>query len=157
MNLGSGAGTLFKNMSKKNFIIIGNTENYFPVIYVKNLCHSMIHLADKHTSGIHIYIVSDGKPTKFKDFLLLIKNEFGINKRTIHLPYFLIYSIAWFLEMAGKLFRFTPLLSRDIVKGAATNYYYYDMSKAENAGLKAIMSQRDAVKETAEWVKSTSL
>ncbi len=156
MNLGSGAGTLFKNMCKKNFIIIGNTENYFPVIHVKNLCHSMIHLADRHTSGIHTYIVSDGKPTKFKDFLSLIKNEFGINKRTIHLPYSLIYSIAWAFETAGRIFHFIPMLSRDIVRGVGTDYYNYDMAKAENIGYAAIMSQHDAVHETAEWVKSMS-
>lgn len=154
MHLSSGAGTLFKNMRKKTFIIIGNTENYFPVIHVKNLCHSIIHLADKHQRGIHIYIVSDGKPTKFKDFLSLIRNEFGINKRTIHLPYSLIYSIAWAFEMAGRLFHFVPLLSRDIVRGAGTDYYNYDMTKAEKAGLNALLSQHDAVQETAEWVRS---
>lgn len=154
MHLSSGAGTLFKNMRRKNFIIIGNTENYFPVIHVKNLCHSMIYLSDRHTSGIHIYIITDGKPTKLKDFLLLIKNEFGINKRTIYLPYFLIYSIAWAFEMAGRLFHFIPMLSRDIVKGAGTDYYNYNMAKAENIGYEAMMSQHDAVHETAEWVKS---
>jgi nucleoside-diphosphate-sugar epimerase len=156
MNLGSGAGTLFKNMCKKTFIIIGNTENYFPVIHVKNLCHSMIHLSERHTSGIHIYIVTDGKPTKLKDFLLLIKNEFGINKRTIHLPYSLIYSIAWAFETAGRLFHFIPMLSRDIVRGAGTDYYNYDMAKAEKMGYEAMMLQHDAVHETAEWVKSMS-
>ena len=151
-NQNSAASKLFNNMRKKTFVIIGDTENYFPICYVKNLTGAMTHFAGIHTGGTHAYIIADGDPVIFRDLLAHISRAFGVNRRIVHIPYLLAYSIAAILELAGKLFGFTPVLSKDVVKGMAKSVYFYDMSKARNDGYKPVAPVEEAVIKTAEWI-----
>lgn len=153
-NQNSAASKLFNNMRKKTFVIIGDTENYFPICYVKNLTSAMIHFAGKHAAGIHTYIIADGDPVKFRGLLAHISRAFGVNKRIVRIPYLLAYSIAAVLELTGKLLGFTPMLSRDIVKGMAKSVYYYDLSKARNDGYKPVATLEEGVIITADYIKN---
>jgi nucleoside-diphosphate-sugar epimerase len=149
-NPATAAAKLFSNMQKKNFIIIGNTENYFPMCYVKNLTHAMVHFAEHHNSGFHTYLVADGEPVKFKETLKMIKDEFGINKRIIHIPYFLPITVAHLMVFFGKVFHFNPLVAPYIIKAIAKNGFYYDMSKTIREGFNPPFTLQTAIKETAK-------
>ncbi len=150
----SAAFVLFNNMRKKTFVIIGDTKNYFSICYVKNLTAAMVYFAEKHRTGIHTYLISDGQSVRLEDILMHLRKGFGVNKRIIHIPYWLPYSIASILELAGKVFGFSPLLSRDIVRGIAKNVYYHDISKAINNGYKPVATLAEGIRETAEWIKA---
>lgn len=143
-------------MRKKTFIIFGDTKNYFPVCYVKNLCEAMIYFAEKNLEGIQTYLIADGSPVEFNRILLEIKNGFKINKRIIHIPRWLPYSAAAILDFIGGIFNFTPLLSRDVVRGITDNIYYYDISKSVNSGFKSPFSLAQGIKETVEKEKVDS-
>jgi len=149
----SAASMLFNNMRKKTFVIIGNTKNYFAICYVKNLAAAMVYFAEKHRTGIHTYLITDDQSVRLEDILMHLRKGFGVNKRIIHIPYWLPYSIAFILELAGKVFRFSPLLSRDIVRGIAKNVYCHDISKAINNGYKPVATLAEGIRETAEWIK----
>ena len=150
----SAAFMLFNNMRKKTFVIIGNTKNYFSICYVKNLAAAMIYFAEKHRTGIHTYLISDDQSVRLEDILMHLRKGFGINERIIHIPYWLPYSVAFILELAGKVFRFSPLLSRDVVRGIARNVYCHDLSKAINSGYRPAASLAEGIRETAEWIKA---
>lgn len=149
-NPATAAAKLFSNMQKKNFIIIGNTENYFPMCYVKNLTHAMVYFAEHHDTGFHTYLVADGEPIKFKETLKMIKDEFGINKRIIHIPYFLPITVAYIMMFFGKVFNFNPLVAPYIIKAIAKNGFYYDMNKTMKEGFKPPYTLQNAIKETAD-------
>jgi len=141
-------------MRKKTFVIIGNTKNYFAICYVKNLTVAMVYFAEKHRTGIHTYLITDGHSIRLEDILLHLRKGFGVNKRIIHIPYWLPYSIAFILELAGKVFRFSPLLSRDVVRGIARNVYCHDISKAITDGYKPVADLAEGIRETTEWIKA---
>jgi len=149
----SAAALLFKNMQKPTFFIIGDTMNTFPICYVKNLVGAMVDFAEKKSSGVHAYLIADGPPVVFNDLLMMIRNEFGVNKRIIHVPYWFAYALAWKFEIISKIFGKTPMLSRDVVNGMAKSVYQYDISKAVSHGYKPIVTLAQGVHETADWFK----
>lgn len=152
----SSTARLFSAMQKKTALIIGNTKNYFPLCYVKNLAAAMVYLAQKQDHGIHTYLVGDQEILSLGEVMELIGREFGINKRIVHIPYWLPYSIAAAADLAGRLFHFTPLLSRDVVRGMAKSLYLYDLSKTKGAGFEPPFTLEEGIKETARWIKIRS-
>lgn len=149
----SAAARLFSGMQKKTFVIVGSTKNYFSLCYVKNLASAIVHFAETHKNGIHTYLIADGEPVTLNDILMLIRKAFCVNKNIVHIPAELAYFAASCFEIAGRTFKFTPLLSRDIVKGMVESCYYYDISKAKKAGYKPVSSLEEGINETAVWMK----
>ncbi|MFC1481223.1 NAD-dependent epimerase/dehydratase family protein [Candidatus Neomarinimicrobiota bacterium] len=150
----ASASLLFKTMQKKTVIMIGDTKNYFPICFVRNLVVAMVTFAEQKQSGHHTYLIAEDPPVKFNELLTMIGQEFGITKRILHIPFWLAYSIAWSFDMLGKLFGFTPLLSRDIVLGMAKSVYFYDISKALNDGYQPVATLAEGIHETAERMQS---
>ncbi len=150
----SSASLLFKTMQKKTAIIIGDTMNYLPICFVRNLVAAMVTFAELKEGGHHTYLIAETPPVRLNEQLKMIGQEFGVNRRILHIPFWLAYSIAWFLDMLGKLFRFTPLLSRDVVLGMAKSVYYYDIEKALKDGYQPVATLAEGVRETTEWMKS---
>ena len=149
----TSSSILFKTMMKKTVALIGNTKNYFPLCYVKNLVHAMVTISENKKHGIHTYLVSDDEPVKFIDILMILRSKLGKNKKIIHIPYTIAICLAWLSEIVGKIFRFTPLLTTDIVNGMARSVYYYDISKIKNAGYKMEYTLEQSIEETAAWYK----
>jgi len=153
MNMYSGASRIFTNMMKKTFVIIGNTQNYFPFCYVKNLVSAMIYFAEKKEEGILTYLIADSDPVKFSDMLMLIRNAAGVNKRIIRMPRWIAYSLASVLGLTGRIFGFNPALSRDVVREITGNGMYYDISKARESGYEPPYTIEEGVAETVDWLK----
>ncbi|MEE9465107.1 MAG: NAD(P)-dependent oxidoreductase [Candidatus Neomarinimicrobiota bacterium] len=145
---------LFNSMRKKTLIIVGDTENFFPLCYVKNLIAAMVTFTEQKQSGHHMYIIADGEPSRFNEILMMIRNEFGINKRIVHVPFWFAYPIAWTFDMLGKLLHFRPVLSRYVVLGMAKSLYFHDISKALNDGYQPVATLAEGIHETAEWMNS---
>jgi len=150
----SSTARLLSVMRKKTALIIGDTKDYFPLCYVKNLAAAMVYLAQKQNSGIHTYLIGDQEILSLGKVMELIGREFGINKRIVRIPYWLPYSIAAAADLAGRLFHFTPFLSRDVVRGMAKSLYLYDLSKAKRAGFEPPFTLEEGIKETTRWLKS---
>ena len=150
----ASATMLFNGMQKKTFVIVGDTLNFFPICFVKNLAAAMVTFAEQKQSGHHTYIIADGSPIKFNELLRMINHAFGISKRIVHIPFWFAYAVAWILDMLGKLFGFSPLLSRDVVLGMAKSVYFYDISKALNDGYQPVATLAEGIHETAEWMKA---
>ena len=150
----ASASLLFKTMRRKTAIIVGDTLNYLPICFVKNLVVAMVTFAEQKQSGHHTYLIAEDPPIKFNELLAMIGQEFGITKRILHIPFWLAYSIAWIFDMLGKLFGFTPLLSRDVVLGMAKSVYFYDIAKALKDGYQPVATLAEGIRETAEWMQS---
>ena len=149
----TSSAILFKTMMKKTIALIGNTKNYFPLCYVKNFAHAMVTVSENKKQGIHTYLISDDEPVKFIDILMILRSKLGKNERIIHIPYVVAYCIAWVIGLAGKIFKFTPLLTTDIVDGMARSVYYHDISKIKNDGYRKEYTLEQAIEETAVWYK----
>ena len=150
----AGASVLFNSMQKKTIFIVGDTQNFFPLCYIKNLVAAMVTFSEQIRSGHHMYIIADGEPSRFIDILMMIRNEFGVNKRIVHVPFWFAYSLAWIFDMLGKLFHFRPVLSRYVVLGMAKSLYYHDISKAYRDGYQPVATLAEGIHLTAEWMKS---
>ncbi len=150
----SGAGKLFAGMMKKTMLMIGSTRNYFAICYVKNLVSAMYFFALKHKKGIHTYIIADQPISVFNDILMIIRDAFGINRHLLRIPAAPIYLIASLLKLAGRIFRFAPVLSKDVIEGMAESTYYYSMAAAEKNGFLPPFSIEAGILQTAESFKS---
>ncbi|MBI9104527.1 MAG: NAD(P)-dependent oxidoreductase [Spirochaetales bacterium] len=153
MNTRTAAGKLFFNMRKSVFVMVGNTKNYFPVTYVKNLAASMLFFAQNHKSGINIYLMVDGEPVQLNYILKRIRDQFGVNKIILSIPYGLAWAIALLMEGLGKVFHFTPLLARYVVRAMGKSYFFYSMKKSEKAGFTLPFTLEEGIQETADWMK----
>ncbi|MGL1893447.1 MAG: NAD(P)-dependent oxidoreductase [Spirochaetaceae bacterium] len=149
----TAASILFSKMKAKTMFIIGDTKNYFPIMYVGNLVWSLICLTEKNESGITTYVISDDDPITLEEVLMNLRNSIGTNKKIVHLPYGVAFVIASVLGFIGKVFRFQPQLTMDIVDGIAKSVYFYDLSKAKNDGYKAKYAFNDGVNKTVSWLK----
>ena len=152
----SSASLLFKTMRRKTAFLVGDTLNYIPVSFVRNLVAAMVTFAERKHVGHHIYLLAENPPVKFNLLLEMISREFGINKRILHIPFWFVYPIAWSFDMLGKLFGFTSLLSRDVVLGMARSVYFYDIQKALQEGYQPVATLAEGIRETTEWMETES-
>ena len=151
------AAKLFNGMRKKTFIIIGNTLNKIPFIYVKNLASALIEFSEQKQKGVNTYILSDKEIVIFKDILLFLRKEFNTNKKIVHIPYWFAYAISALLEVIGKIFRFDAPLTPDKVKSIGKSVNNCDISKALKSGYNPSVTLFEGLHITAEWIKQNSL
>ncbi len=144
----TAASVLFKKMETPTLVIIGNQKNFFPLCFVGNLAWAMVKLMENNDSGINMYVISDDDPVTLREILMILREEIGKNRRIIPLPYWFAYFIASLFELAGKVLRFEPQLTTDIVDGIARSFYYHDISKAKADGYIPRYSLQEGVRIT---------
>jgi nucleoside-diphosphate-sugar epimerase len=90
---------------------------------------------------------------KFNHILMTLREAFGVNKRIVHFPHGVACGLARLFELAGKLFRFTPLVTTDIIEGMSRSVYFYDISKARRDGYVPGITLEQGIKITTDWMK----
>lgn len=141
-------------MSKKGRLrIIGDGENKVDVIHIDNAVHAHI-LAYKalkeKTSEVEaqaFFIAQDG-PVKLWEFINKILGRYQQPRLQKHIPYFLAYGLASFIEAFYRLFRITdkePPTTRFVVMQLAKSHYFSHAKAYEKLGYRPIIQTDEAI------------
>lgn len=143
--------------------IFGNGRSIISVCYVDNYAHGLMCGADALYPGSKalgkFYIVTDGKPVNFWEFInqAIVAMGFVDLRTKFHLPVWLLYAVAYVATfigaMVGKKFKLNPFNVRML-----TMHRYFSIMNAQ-ADLKyePVVDQSVAWPSTIEWFKENWL
>lgn len=148
---------LFKAIKNGTFRIIGNGENKLHLVYVKNLVDGII-LASKSKAAIgQRYLIGDDRAYSVSEIVETIASELGVKIPKMKIPYQIARIGAIPFEIAGKVMKVRPPISRYTVDFLSKNRVY-DISKVKKElGYESKIRLKEGIKLTAEWYKNNGL
>ncbi|MGL4913063.1 MAG: NAD-dependent epimerase/dehydratase family protein, partial [Romboutsia sp.] len=126
-NSGNIVSYTLEELKKGNTPAFSKGEQYYDLMYIKDLVNAMYLLGDKNTS-YNCYFLGSGNPTLLKNYLLKIKEEYSSNCN-IRLG-----------------------LRRE--DGIEYKKEWFDIEKLqEDTGYKSLFTFEEGIKETIQWIK----
>lgn len=139
--------------------IFGDGRSIISVCYADNYAHGLMCGADALYQGSpalgKFYIVTDGKPVKFWEFInqAIVAMGFVDLTTKFHLPVWLLYAIAYVANVIGaiigKKFKLNPFNVRML-----TMHRYFSLKNAQrDLQYEPVVDQSEAWPATIEWFK----
>ncbi|MDP2860599.1 MAG: NAD-dependent epimerase/dehydratase family protein [bacterium] len=144
----------FKAIADNRFFLIGKGDNLVSFVYVGNVVGGAMLAAEKKEAIGKTYFINDERPYTMKELSETIAGAFGKTLPPFYLPKYLGYAAGFALEVAGKIFNFTPPLSRERVKNLTINYVFSTEKAQKDLGYKPLTSLAEGVNFTANWYKT---
>lgn len=138
---------------KGQFVFINKGKSLTCPTYIENLVHG-IELACTHPdAGGETFIITDGLDIAWKEFTDALHSELEVNPTRRSLPYYLVYFIAYLMELSYKAMRIqqAPLLTRYRINNAGRDYHFTVEKAQRILGYKPVTGFKDAVRKTIEW------
>ncbi len=135
--------------------IMGDGENVVDLTSVANMCEA-IRLALYTDYVNESYNISNGEPVKLWTSINQVLQAIDMDPIHKKIPYFVLYSIAYLMELKARLFRGAePVLTRYSV-GTLSKSFTFDISKSkEKLKYQPHQSTQEAIDEFAQWYKSS--
>ncbi|HNX01186.1 MAG TPA: NAD-dependent epimerase/dehydratase family protein, partial [Candidatus Cloacimonadota bacterium] len=130
----------------------GSTSNKFHVIYAHDLAEAYLQAYHKNLKGINRVIIGNATAERLNDIHSLFCVSANL-KPPILIPKFLIYPIAFWMELFATLFskKEPPLLSRSRVN-MMYDRFEFSVDKARKIlGFEAKTSLQDGIGHTVDW------
>ncbi|MBW4616290.1 MAG: NAD-dependent epimerase/dehydratase family protein [Desmonostoc vinosum HA7617-LM4] len=149
---GKGDTTLLprfiKTMRNGEFTWISGGHYLTSTCHVKNLCEGLILAAERGRGG-EIYFISDGLPIEFRSFITELARTQGVEPGTRSIPRWLVWTLAWFLESAWKLFKFkgSPSITRTALSMIGSEVTVDDTKARRELGYTPIISRQEGLLE----------
>jgi len=122
---------LFLHMIRKRvYRVIGNGENILSLCYIDNLIRGALLVAQREHSNGKIYLIADKYPYTINEIVQSIAREEKIPVSDMHIPTIVASGMAIIMMMLSKVFAFKPVLTRNLVK-EATSDWGCDISRAQ--------------------------
>jgi nucleoside-diphosphate-sugar epimerase len=148
---------LFKAIKNGTFRIIGSGENKLHLVYVKNLVDGIILASKKKIAIGQRYLIGDERAYAVSEIVETIASELGVKIPKMKIPYLFAKVGAVPFEIAGKIMRTRPPISRYTVDFLAKNRVY-DISKArKELGYKSKISLKEGIERTVKWYEENDL
>lgn len=145
---------VFTALRDKNFIYIGDGNNPFTIVYVKNLVEALILAAKAPTSCEgEIYHITDGVAITRRELIEMICDLVGYEKPTKSVPVWLAAALCPIFEFFGKIFKKTPRLNKFRFKFMVPHMTFKIDKARRDLGYNPPFNQRQALKETILWYK----
>jgi nucleoside-diphosphate-sugar epimerase len=145
---------LFKTLSRRLDIYIGNNPQRLSFVYVKDLADATILAMMNEEIGNHVYNISDGNA--YDRYALADEfNELYERKALrLHVPYALIRMIATFLDFVYKSSRSAPVLSREKLNElTAPNWVTSINAAKKELNYQPRFNLKMGLAETIKWYK----
>tara|TARA_A200000113_G_C8860337_1_gene353105 strand:+ start:810 stop:1766 length:957 start_codon:yes stop_codon:yes gene_type:complete len=137
---------LFKQISERKFIMIGNGDNKKSMAYVENVSAFIRHNLNSE-SGFEVYNYSDYPDLSMNELVQICEDELNIKIPKIKIPYHIGLVGAFFISLIFKIFGKTSSINTlRVKKFCATTQF--DSSKAHNTSFKPNCTMTDAIKKT---------
>jgi len=140
---------LLKQVSKGNFIMIGNGENKKSMAYVHNVVSFIKKEVDTSPLGFHIYNYSEKEDLSMNELIMQVEKKLKIKKINLKIPYFLGVLGGYFLDLVSKTINRKFLISAIRIKKFCSTTQF-DSSKA-HANFNAPFSLRKGLDKTLEF------
>jgi len=154
---------LFKTVKRGYYPVVGWGGALMEFCYVKNAVHGLRLAMEKGEDG-HIYFISDERSYRFREVILAIADELGVNLKLLSMPPPAATAIGFSFEVLSRFLKFYPFtfegtgrpaFSRDTVSWMARNALFCDTSKAKrDLGYAPKYTMREGIRDTIEWYKT---
>jgi nucleoside-diphosphate-sugar epimerase len=159
--LGPRQKELFTSISliaKRVKPIVGRNEPQTSIAAVEDICRAMILLAEHPAAVGRVYFVTDGRAYSFREITAAVAAELGVRRFFLPIPYPLQYTAAALSELAARIGRKAPALTRDAVAASRKYYWIYDDTSIRNElGFMPEFDMKEAVKRTVAWYAERGL
>uniref|UniRef100_A0A914BUN1 3-beta hydroxysteroid dehydrogenase/isomerase domain-containing protein n=1 Tax=Acrobeloides nanus TaxID=290746 RepID=A0A914BUN1_9BILA len=96
------------------------------------LAEKSLLLSNSHAAGKAYNIVDDGQPVEAMKFWYPLMESIGVTPPKIHVPYIIVYFLAFIMELLYLLFGIEPLMTRmEVNLVAITNTYSIENAKRD--------------------------
>jgi nucleoside-diphosphate-sugar epimerase len=145
---------VFTALRDKAFMYIGDGNNPFTIVFVKNLVEALV-LAAKAPASCEgqIYQITDGVGITRRELVEMICDLVGYEKPTKSVPVGLAKALCPVFELIGKLLKKTPRLNKFRFKFMVPHMTFKIDKARRDLGYNPPHNQRDALKESILWYK----
>jgi nucleoside-diphosphate-sugar epimerase len=144
---------LFRLIKKGFFVFIGKGQGTLHPVYIDDLVEGIM-LSKNRPPCQATYIVGGDKIVTVRELVYCLAQILGVKLRLHQLPLFIAWPLALVLEMAGKVGRFEPPLTRSRIK-LFTNHQGYSITKArKELGYKPQVELYQGMVQTIQWYQN---
>jgi nucleoside-diphosphate-sugar epimerase len=141
---------------KRGFPIIGDGENQFHLVYIKNLLQALEKGLETEGCG-EVYHIADPRAYTLKQAYAIMAEELGVAPPRHHLPVTVAKGLALLWEAEGRLRHKEPFLSRAYIERLVRERVY-DISKAEKGlGYRPEYDFEDGIREVIQGFRARGL
>lgn len=136
-------------------IVVGNGRNALPFVYVTDVAHGLMLAAEKDAAIGKAYNITNDEPLTQEEFLRAIAEAIEAPPPRIHVPYSMLYSVAYGAEQVAAVTRAKkqPIVTRLGVKlFGGDNRHAIDKARAE-LGYTPHVSLQEGILKSAEWYR----
>jgi nucleoside-diphosphate-sugar epimerase len=103
------------------FMILGKKKMRLPLVYIDNLVDAIILCIENERSAGHTFNVIDDEATTKQDYVKKLAGELFPSSHSVALPYWLVKSLVHFQEIAFRVMKRNPVLTRYRLSSASTD------------------------------------
>ena len=149
---------LFKLARKGLFLQTGSDDKLLSMVHVNDLVKSVyLSIKDEKANG-NTYFVSDNEIYSWKDIKNILEKTFEKKLKTIPIPKFLAYLIAYINNIKGRITNNIPILNTDKIKEMTYPDWICSSDKImKELDYKPDFKVEEGFKQTLEWYKNNKL
>jgi nucleoside-diphosphate-sugar epimerase len=159
--LGPRQKELFTSISliaKRIKPIVGTREPQTSIAAVEDVVRAMILLAEHPAAVGRVYFVTDGRAYSWREITAAVAAELGVRRFYLPIPYPFQIAAAAFSELAARIGRKAPVLTRDAVAASRKYDWIYDDSNIRaELGFVPEFDMKDAIRRTVAWYAARGL
>lgn len=144
---------LFKPISKGRWIVIGNANNFFHLVYIDDLVKGILLCGEVTGIEGQVFTLGGEKYCTLRELGLIIAKCLGLDLKIINLPTTPVWFVAFLCEIIGRSFKFEPPIYRRRL-GFFLKHRAFDISKAkEKLNYTPEISLEEGIERTIKWYK----
>ncbi len=138
----------------KVFIVIGNGKFELPFVYIDNLIEAIVKSIQSDEADNQIFNVVDSERITKKDYIEKLIKRLYPKSMIIYFPYSILYFITWTQELALRLLKKKPFLTRYRLISSQRNIRYDNSQLMKILRWAPIVSSDKAINSILEFEKS---
>lgn len=144
---------IFENLKNGSFKFIGDGNQPFTIVYVKNLVRALMLAADADVPPGETFLITDGESITRRELLQLLCEETGYPMPTAKVPLGVARLARPIIEWAAKRKGERPILNKFKLKFMAAPMTY-NVDKARRVlGWSPVAPPRQTLRETIRWYR----
>ncbi len=143
---------LFRSVSRGLALRLGFGERLQSLVYVRDVARAAALAADAPGAPGHTYNVCAQRPESWTHIQEVIADALSLRARRVCVPSFLIYPVALWRDVWGRISGKAPALTLGKVPEILARYWVFDPRRAEEElGFRAEIDLEAGVSETVKW------
>jgi dihydroflavonol-4-reductase len=146
---------LFRTVQRGIILSLGRGERWQSLVHVRDVVRGALLAATAQEASGRIYNLCSPKPIELGYVQDIIANAVGVKARRIVVPSLLIYPVAWWRQVRGRMVGRAPILSLQKLPEILARYWVLDHESAERElGFRAEIGLEEGIRETVDWYRS---